>query len=141
MEIEESYDGVYRGLSVLESCFNIVDGVPVAGLFSGMARGAAGAVQAVVGGIFVVLLGQIGQTYCSNENRREWKNFTFLGYQNVGHGLLNMLRGGAAFLVGTTVIYSPVFWGFQFVGAELTSSPRLFAPLVPYSRNRRVLVL
>jgi hypothetical protein len=115
---------VNRVLTDVETGVNIIDAIPVAGVFSSALRIGAGKTQFAVGALisFVGLFGSL-----SGNNKHAWKNVVQLGCDQMFHGVLNIVRGVGTLLLAAT--------GLNFVLAAQVFRKEGFAPVVQYGKS------
>jgi len=121
MEINDIYDD----LTEIETYFNYAGAIPIVGCISGGLRGTISQIQAVAS---IVLLAAAFFGKIADPSSRKWENLSSFGYENLKHGVLNMLRGTAESVIGITIIGSFILYHKQ------STSSNQFAPLFPYRK-------
>lgn len=115
---------VNRVLTDVETGLNIIDAVPVVGVFSSALRIGAGKIQFAVGAsiAFVGIFGSL-----SGNNKHAWRNVVRLGCDQMLHGALNTIRGIGTLLLAAT--------GLNFVLAAQVFRKEGFAPVIQYGKS------
>ena len=126
-----------RTLTSVETAFNIAGSTPVVSVFSSMLRVVLGKVQAVAGSIFATA-GFVGTICTRGDTQRMFEKMMTTGIEHTLHGVANVVRGVAEFVLGMT------FFGSLIPLIAQATSENGFAPRFTYiqtpSAHRELLV-
>lgn len=113
-----------------EQAFNLLECIPVAGVFTSVIRAHLGAIQATAG-VIVIIAGGIGlfssTVLTSNQQASEkFKRIIRFGEEHALHGALNVLRGLSVTFIGVMT------GGFGNLAMLIPNMTSKFYPLFDY---------